>query len=94
MTFEEMQQIVQGLLENQQGIQRDVQGLLSVQRDLQQGQMRLQYNLDELALLTSRTTRGLNRLLGYNIDQETEITTVREDVERLKSRVDNLEQNQ
>lgn len=102
MTFEEMQKVLEGILEaqagiqhNQAGIQRNIQGgLLSVQRELQESDIKLRQSLDELAHQARITERNLNRLLGHNIDQETELSVVRDEVEILKTRVDALEQNQ
>jgi uncharacterized protein YoxC len=79
---------------NQAGIQRDIQGLLSVQRALQESNIKLRQSLDELAHQARITERNLNRRLGYNIDQETELSVVRDEVEILKTRVDALKQNQ
>jgi chromosome segregation ATPase len=84
MTVEEMQAMIEGILSAQSGMQREMQAILAVQRDLQEGQIRLQHSVSE-------TTRSVNRLVGYSIDHETDLVSMRDELTSLKTRVEQLE---
>lgn len=78
MTFEEMQEIIQGML--------------AVQRELQEADIRLKQSINELAHENRVTTQNLNRLIGYGVDRETDFELLRDRVDGLTTRIDNLEQ--
>jgi hypothetical protein len=87
-------------------IQQAIEGLLSVQRELQNSQLRFDTELGDLkeaqkqnlvameALLehSRATERKIERLVGYSITQESDVLDVRTDVLELKRRVTALEQ--
>jgi hypothetical protein len=87
-------------------IQQAIEGMLSVQRELQNSQLRFDTELGDLkeaqkqnlvameALLEHgrATERKIERLVGYSITQESDVLDVRADVLELKRRVTALEQ--
>jgi hypothetical protein len=87
-------------------IQQAIEGMLSVQRELQNSQLRFDTELGDLkeaqkqnlvameALLehSKATERKIERLVGYSITQESDVLDVRTDVLELKRRVTALEQ--
>jgi hypothetical protein len=87
-------------------IQQAIEGMLSVQRELQNSQLRFDNELGDLkeaqkqnlvameALLehSKATERKIERLVGYSITQESDVLDVRTDVLELKRRVTALEQ--
>jgi hypothetical protein len=87
-------------------IQQAIEGMLSVQRELQNSQLRFETELGDLkeaqkqslvameALLehSRATERKIERLVGYSITQESDVLDVRSDVLELKRRVTALEQ--
>jgi hypothetical protein len=87
-------------------IQQAIEGMLSVQRELQNSQLRFDSELGDLkeaqkqnlvameALLehSRATERKIERLVGYSITQESDVLDVRTDVLELKRRVIALEQ--
>jgi hypothetical protein len=87
-------------------IQQAIEGMLSVQRELQNSQLRFDTELGDLkeaqkqnlvameALLehSRATERKIERLVGYSITQESDVLDVRTDVLELKRRVTALEQ--
>jgi hypothetical protein len=87
-------------------IQQAIEGMLSVQRELQNSQLRFDTELGDLkeaqkqnlvameALLehSRATERKIERLVGYSITQESDVLDVRADVLELKRRVTALEQ--
>jgi hypothetical protein len=87
-------------------IQQAIEGMLSIQRELQNSQLRFDAELGDLkeaqkqnlvameALLEhgNATERKIERLVGYSITQESDVLDVRTDVLELKRRVTALEQ--
>jgi hypothetical protein len=87
-------------------IQQAIEGMLSIQRELQNSQLRFDAELGDLkeaqkqnlvameALLehSNATERKIERLVGYSITQESDVLDVRTDVLELKRRVTALEQ--
>ena len=87
-------------------IQQAIEGMLSIQRELQNSQLRFDAELGDLkeaqkqnlvameALLehSNATERKIERLVGYSITQESDVLDVRADVLELKRRVTALEQ--
>ncbi|KAI9129477.1 hypothetical protein ON05_035075 (plasmid) [Acaryochloris sp. CCMEE 5410] len=58
--------------------------MLAVQKEIQESQLRNSHDIAELRKITSD-------LVGYSINQGSDIQTVREDLQTLKRRVDALD---
>lgn len=92
MTFEEMQQIIQQML--------------GVQRELQEGQIRLaqrqevfmsdlegvQQSIQALTDISRESNVKVDRLIGYAINRERDLLDVQEDILNLKRRLARLEE--
>lgn len=68
----------------QSWVERTIAGMLSVQKEIQESQLRNSQDIAELRKITSD-------LVGYSINQESDIQVVREDLQTLKRRVDALD---
>ncbi|BDM83869.1 hypothetical protein [Acaryochloris marina] len=75
----------------QSWVERTIAGMLSVQKEIQESQLKIQesqlQNSQDIAELRKITSD----LVGYSINQESDIQTVREDLQTLKRRVDALD---
>ena len=79
-------------------VERTIAGMLSVQKEIQESQLKLQESqvqLQETQQQNSQDIAELRKitsdLVGYSINQESDIQTVREDLQSLKRRVDALD---
>lgn len=76
----------------------DMQQILAVQRDLQEKQLTLMDGFERLVEIQLENGKQISELrkvtadlVGYSITQESDIQTVREDLQALKRRVDALD---
>ena len=75
-----------------------MQQILAVQRDLQEKQLTLMDGFERLVEIQLENGKQISELrkvtadlVGYSITQESDIQTVREDLQALKNRVDALD---
>lgn len=76
----------------------DMQQILAVQRDLQEKQLNLMDGFERLLEIQLENGKQISELrkvtadlVGYSITQESDIQTVREDLQVLKRRVDAID---
>lgn len=76
----------------------DMQQILAVQRDLQEKQLNLMDGFERLLDIQLENGKQISELrkvtsdlVGYSINQESDIQTVREDLRSLKRRVDAID---
>ncbi len=96
MTFEEIQQAIEGLLSVQRKLQNSPLRFDAELGDLKEAQKQsLAQKLVEVDALLENgkaTDRRIETLIGYSITQESDVLDVRADVLNLKRRVTALEQ--
>lgn len=76
----------------------DMQQILAVQRDLQEKQLNLMDGFEQLLEIQLENGKQISELrkvtadlVGYSITQESDIQTIREDLQVLKRRVDAID---
>ncbi|MGR3279314.1 hypothetical protein ACSYAD_30065 [Acaryochloris marina NIES-2412] len=69
----------------QSWVEQTIAGMLSIQKEIQESQIKNSQDIAELRKITSD-------LVGYSINQESDIQIVREDLQALKRRVDAIDE--
>jgi hypothetical protein len=94
MTFEEIQQAIEGLLNVQRELQNSQLRFESEMVDVKEAQKQTGVALDSLLEVAQSTERKIERLVGYSITQESDVLDVKTDILDLKRRVSALEGHQ
>jgi hypothetical protein len=92
MTFEQIQQAIEGMLSVQRELQNSQLRFATELGDLKEAQKQNLVAMEALLEHSRSTERKIERLVGYSITQESDVLDVRTDVLELKRRVTALEQ--
>lgn len=94
MTFEEIQQAIEGLLSVQRELQNSQLRFESEMADVKEAQKQTGVALGSLLEVAQSSERKIERLIGYSITQESDVLDVKTDILDLKRRIAALERNQ
>lgn len=92
MTFEEIQQAIEGMLSVQRELQNTQLRFDAEMGDLKEAQKQSLVAMQALLEHGKATDRRIEQLIGYSITQESDVLDVRADVLNLKRRVTALEE--